>query len=417
MVTPYPPAIDGIGAYTASLIEALPPEIQPGVLTKVSPDGPSVGVEGRVRVSRVSAFSPNGLRRCLREVKAFKPNVVHVQFAGSLLSGAFAVAMMAGVANKYRRGACLVVTDHEASRDIARFGILGRVLHRAVDALADLVVVYSKESERALIERCGIPSDRIERMPLGVTGATGSYFGEDTEEPFILFCGFIHPDKGIEFLLEALSRLRDAGAAVPRVLVAGSVRARNGIFAVFGKQDLRYELRLHELVDGWDLSQVATFIGYVPDEQLRNMLGRATLVVLPYLRTNQSAILNLAAGAGAAILASDLPGLRDALGDGARWAPPGDSAALAYELNELLNAPDKRLELRRTARQVSEEQSMDVVGRRLAGLYRQLTSSKMRSSHQVRAADRQQIGFVKYRWTAKFGAAAMRISHSLRKAE
>lgn len=416
MVTPYPPTIDGIGAHAASLLEALPPEIERRVLTKVSPDGPSVREEGGIRVCRASALSPNGLRRCLREAKEFTPDIVHVQFAGSLLSGAFVVAMAAGVASKYRRGSSLVVTDHEVSRDIERFGILGRALHRGVDALADTVVVYSKESERALVEKCGIPSARIELMPHGVTTRTGNYLEEDLEQPFVLLCGFIHPDKGIEFLLGALSGLRDAGVALPRVLIAGSVRARNGIFAVFGRQDRRYELRLHELVDKLALSEVVTFVGYVPDEQLKDMLGTATVVVLPYLRSNQSGILNLAVGAGAAILASDLPGLRDALGDGARWAPPGDSGALAVQLGDLLKSPGKRLDLRRKARQAGKEQSMEIVGHTLAGIYQQLIA-KRRLRDRERVQNSREVDFAERGWARRVRAATMRLLHLLRKAE
>jgi glycosyltransferase involved in cell wall biosynthesis len=63
------------------------------------------------------------------------------------------------------------------------------------------------------------------------------------------------------------------------------------------------------------------------------------------------------AAAGCAIVTSDIPPQRGALGDAALLVPPGDPAALAAALRRLAGDRAELIRLRRQARELAEQQS------------------------------------------------------------
>jgi glycosyltransferase involved in cell wall biosynthesis len=241
----------------------------------------------------------------------------------------------------------------------------------------DRIVVYAEEAENLLVDRCGVPAGKVRRMSHGITGAVGVYTDEEAGVPTLVCFGFLHPDKGIEHLIDAVAELAvDPGRPPVRLVIAGAVRPRTGPFRWFGRADRTYEQELRARAEAHGLGHRVEFAGYVPDHRLAALLGGATLVVAPYVRSTQSGALTLAAGAGAAIIASDLPGLQESLGDGAHWVPTADPPALAKALTELLDSPARRQELRERSRRVHAEHSMGVVADQLCRLYQELTVAR-----------------------------------------
>ena len=150
----------------------------------------------------------------------------------------------------------------------------------------------------------------------------------------VLFIGRAEPRKGLRVLLEAFARLR---ARVPEasLVVAGASRrqvaeeARTG----FGTS--------------LDLTGVEP-LGWVADEVKVAQLGKAEIVCAPSLAAESFGIV-LAEGmaAGVPVVASDLPGYRAVLRDGAagRLVSPGDAEALAAALEALLGDEEERRRL------------------------------------------------------------------------
>ena len=89
-------------------------------------------------------------------------------------------------------------------------------------------------------------------------------------------------------------------------------------------------------------------------------------------------VLLEAMAAGTPVVASDIDGYRDAAGGKARLVPPGDAAALADALRELLEPAagpraDERERRRVEGADRAREWSMDRLAQRYEGLYHDVT--------------------------------------------
>jgi phosphatidylinositol alpha-mannosyltransferase len=164
--------------------------------------------------------------------------------------------------------------------------------------------------------------------------------------PTIFFIGRHEPRKGLDVLLSALPEL----PADVRLWIAGdgpdtkALRAR-----VTG--DPRVE-----------------WLGRISDEEKNARLRAADVFCAPSLRGESFGIVLLEAmAAGAALVASDLPGYANVAraGRDALLVPPGDAALLAKAVNEVLASPTRRAELVASGHERAERFSMQ----RLADAY------------------------------------------------
>lgn len=168
----------------------------------------------------------------------------------------------------------------------------------------------------------------------------------DDGVPTILFLGRHEERKGLDVLLDAL-------AALPR------------------------DVRLWVAGEGPDTAALqhrtsgdprVEWLGRISDDEKASRLRGATVYCAPSLRGESFGVVLLEAmAAGTPIVASDLPGYRKVAraGRDAVLTPPGDAAALAAALTDLLADADRRTELVASGRARAEEFSMD----RLASLY------------------------------------------------
>jgi glycosyltransferase involved in cell wall biosynthesis len=80
-------------------------------------------------------------------------------------------------------------------------------------------------------------------------------------------------------------------------------------------------------------------LGYVPDPDLVRLVAGAAALVLPSVYEGFGLPALEALACGTPVVASDLPALREVLGDQAELVPPGDPAALAAALARVLDDP------------------------------------------------------------------------------
>src|SRR5579884_271125 len=107
-------------------------------------------------------------------------------------------------------------------------------------------------------------------------------------------------------------------------------------------------------------------------ERAADEVGRFDILVLPSLREGLPIALLEAMAADCAVVASDLPGCREVIADGAGvLVPAGDATALAQALLELIADPAKRQQLARQGRRAeqlfSREQMVDAYYRAICG--------------------------------------------------
>lgn len=197
---------------------------------------------------------------------------------------------------------------------------------------------------------CDVPDDR-------------TFPGLPEGEPRILYAGQLYPWKGVDVLVEAMARLGRG-----RLVILGGMP---------GEGDTE---RVRALVDRVGLTARTEMPGLVPQAEVAAELRRATIVVVPFLRSamteRHTSPLKAfeAMAAGRAIVASDLPSTREVLrhGETAWLVPPGDAAALAFGLTRLLDDRAGAGRLARGAWDEAPRYSWDARARRLRAAFERM---------------------------------------------
>jgi phosphatidylinositol alpha-mannosyltransferase len=142
-----------------------------------------------------------------------------------------------------------------------------------------------------------------------------------------LFLSRLEKRKGLDVLLEAMSKLNDLEC---ELVVAGD-----------GPQRGRAQVRAPAL--GID----AHFLGRVADDDVAALFKSASVYCAPGIGGESFGIVLVEAmSAGAPVVCSDLPGFREVAAGAAELVPPGDAGALAEALRSVLTDPAKAAEMR-----------------------------------------------------------------------
>ena len=378
LVSRFPPADDGIAVHARDLRDALSGLVRVAVLTSAGRGASAPDVFGAI------SPSPLSLLRCLRVLRERRPEVVHVQLNLPSFGAAWAWVLAAGLVGRRRWGMGLVLTLHEVRRDLARLGAPGVLVYRMLGRSADALVVYTGEARDLLVRRCGIDPGKVHVTPHGCRAplarpdrrqqeAVASRYGLGLDP--VLFLGYLHPDKGVEHLIEAAGILRredPSALGESKVVIAGRVRPRSGLLRHFERKDRAYASSLHRAVDREGLQDLVHFSGPIHEDDLAAALSLARLAVLPYNDVTQSGVLNLLLSSGTPVVASRLPGLVETLGDAGRYFEPGDARGLARELRRVLYDDDLRRALAERMAAVGAQVSYAVVAARLREIYADL---------------------------------------------
>lgn len=161
------------------------------------------------------------------------------------------------------------------------------------------------------------------------------------KDSVVIVCfGFLHPGKGLETLLPAFKQVYLTQPQA-RLLILGGFES----LGLSGEDAKKYLVQLQALVNELDLAQLVHFTDYVNAQSASHYLTGADIGVLPCdrpLTLNSSSLLTLLAH-GLPVVATQSQTLP--IGHPVRLIPPSDIAALASQLQQLLNNPDQRSEL------------------------------------------------------------------------
>jgi glycosyltransferase involved in cell wall biosynthesis len=217
---------------------------------------------------------------------------------------------------------------------------------------ADAYVTITQTLADDLMTRYGT-RDRVFVVPDGSQPSPSARFarGYGGASPLPLhavvaaYAGHLYPWKGVDVFLHALA----AAPEVDGLIVGGHP----------GEADLA---RVQDLAKSLQLGERLTITGLLPPHEVSAALAGAQIFVLPNVATAVSerytSPLKLFEylARGGAIIASDLPALREVLThDETAWlVPAGDSQALATAMKRLATDPVLRERLRRAALGLSE---------------------------------------------------------------
>lgn len=219
--------------------------------------------------------------------------------------------------------------------------------------LSERVVVMSQRSAAFLEEIYGVPAERIDLIHHGIPDMPfvdpnyyKDLFGVEGRRVILTF-GLLSPNKGIEFMINALPdvvrRFPDAVYLVLGVTHPNVKREK-------GEE---YRLRLQRLARKIGVADHVVFYNrYVDIDELCRFLGAADLYVTPYIVTEQSVSGTLAysLGTGKAIVSTPYWYAEELLDDGrGRLVPFRDASALAGAAIELLEKETERHAMRKRA--------------------------------------------------------------------
>ncbi|WP_020181358.1 glycosyltransferase family 4 protein [Methylopila sp. M107] len=209
---------------------------------------------------------------------------------------------------------------------------------RAAFGVAEVVIATSAATRSLLIERFGVPKEKLRVAEPGVDPSPRAR-GGGGDVPVILTVGAVLPRKNQLALARALGRLTDIGW---RWRIVGPLEA-----------DVAYASALRDAVAEEGIADRVEFAGQLNQAGLAEAYDRADLFALPsYLEGYGMAYaealargLPVVAGAGeaAAALVSGAAG---------ELVPPDDPATIAAALRNLLSEPDARARAARSARSV-----------------------------------------------------------------
>ncbi|HEU5442717.1 MAG TPA: glycosyltransferase family 4 protein [Steroidobacteraceae bacterium] len=170
-------------------------------------------------------------------------------------------------------------------------------------------------------DQIGVPADRIAILPNAVPARSEPTEVKRVDPPLIVFVGLLHEEKGVDTLLEALRGLDDPSLSwQAKLLGGGDVEGYRARIAQLGLQD-------RVLAPGW-----------TPPEQVRPVLARASIFVLPSFIENLPMALLEGMSYGLCPVVTPVGAVPEVVQHGVCGliVPVGDSQALADALRSVL---------------------------------------------------------------------------------
>jgi glycosyltransferase involved in cell wall biosynthesis len=341
IVSPFPPAITGIGQYGYHITRGLATS---GVFTRITVlagshvNGQTPNHLGLTEIEYCWAPGHyNARRSILSRVRRLNPDLVWFN-AGASIFGKSPWLNVSGLLTPMflqRMGYPTVVTLHELVEltDLrtlnapgGRFAKAGARLLTTMTSQADLVCLTMKNYTDWLSAR-GVNCIHI---PIGAYHEPELLADSDSQE--LLFFTTLAPFKGLELLLIAFELLHSEYPKL-KLTIAGSAHPR---FPEYAQQ---LKARFGKM-DGVD------WIGPISEDHVMELFRRAQIVVLPYsASTGSSSVLYQAATWGRPIVTSDLNEVKELVSESGLQVElfkSGDVQSLYGKIRDLLVLKEKR---------------------------------------------------------------------------
>ena len=233
-----------------------------------------------------------GLRDAADRLRDVRPDLAHVQFAPS----AFGFSARPGLLPDRVRGLPMVTTLHEYGwwsaprwlpggfwRPLERVGLWDRETWRFAPRSSALLTTNDGHA-RVVRERFGRTAVRVPLAPnvpdLGPADrdSTRRRLGVPVDAQVVAFFGFVHPVKGLRYLVEALARLRGAGRQRLHLLVLGGFTS-----LALPEQEAR---AFREELTAWartcGVADHVTITGHLPAAEISAALHAADVAAFPF---------------------------------------------------------------------------------------------------------------------------------------
>ena len=214
----YQPRLDGVSDYVRRLVTAFGSRIEP-ILVSAGP----VDADGCAPViARRGDWRIGDILLTLRELRRHRVDLVHVQHAPVAFRWRRAPQLLPLVARALLGRVPVVVTAHEFEPDMLR-----------LVSSADAAVVTTPELAQRIRQAAPGVAPRLHPIPIGpnvqpVPGDPARLAAEarrrwsvPPDAPLVVFFGFLHPVKGLEYLLRGMARVRSDCRSVCLIVAGG----------------------------------------------------------------------------------------------------------------------------------------------------------------------------------------------------
>ena len=270
------------------------------------------------RIHEMAAYCATSFFPTLRHIRQWKPDVIHAHFAMPTGLLAWAVHRLTGTP--------YVLTAHLGDvpggvpeQTAALFKIIAPIARQVWSRAAAATAVSTFVQE--LAERAY--GRKVERILNGIDLSDGLPAPpEPRRVRHLVFIGRLNPQKNPSFLLDVLARL----IRLPWRLT------------FIGDGPLMAEVR--ERIARHGLGEQVTMTGWLDAAEVHRRLAEADILCMPSLSEGLPVAAIEALKYGLAILASDIPGVRDVVDDGVNGyrVPFGDLDAFMHKLNLLIES-------------------------------------------------------------------------------
>jgi glycosyltransferase involved in cell wall biosynthesis len=312
---------------------------KPGLLDVVARLGISNDPVRRVLMLVESSINMLAL---LARFSVSKPDIVHVQWIPMVKKLPFEIWFLRIVKQLKIKLVYTVhnVLPHDTGK---RFAPVFERIYQKMDAL----ICHTQEAKSRLIGEFAIDPERVRLIPHGPlfhdsarrsVEASRAQLSLPEDATMVLWQGIIEPYKGLDFLLEAWSKI-DAPRLNARLFLAGTGESR--LLETIKEQVSRLGLQKSVRLD----------FRFIPDEELSVYYQASDILVFPYREVTTSGALMTAMAFKKAIVATNLPAFQEVLRDGesAVFVNHGDVDGFASALRTLIREPEQRERLARGA--------------------------------------------------------------------
>jgi glycosyltransferase involved in cell wall biosynthesis len=252
-------------------------------------------------------------------------------------------------------------------------------VYRAHCERAALVVAMTSWGKRDLVDRYGLPDDRVAVIPwgsvLGEYPAPGDRDLMDLRsklslpDAFLLYPAQTWPHKNHERLLEALALIRDRDGLTVPVVCPGT---RNRFFP-------QIEARVREL----RLEGTTLFPGFVSPLDLRGLYRLARALIFPSRFEGWGLPVCEAFSEGLPVACSSVTSLPGLVGDAGLTFDPDETGEIADRILRLWTDPDLRATLAGRGRDRAREFSFDHAARLFRAHYRRIANRPLTDEDRI----------------------------------
>ena len=245
---------------------------------------------------------------------------------------------------------------------------------QTIGGMANRIVVMSHKAIEMLVDIYEIPRNKISYIEHGVPDI--KYIQEEVKKEFklenrkvMLTFGFIGRNKGIETAIKALPKVVKKHPDILYIILG---KTHPNVIKHAGEE---YRLSLIQLIEDLNLEKNVVLLNeFATQKQLFKYLYASDIYITPYLNEAQitSGTLSYAVGTGSAVVSTPYWHATELLSEGRGVLFDfGEIEQLSDTLIDLLDNPEKRLEIRRKAR----EHGHTITWPKIGGLYNEVVDA------------------------------------------